>query len=137
MVAVRRALSIGQGAWPKWRLAASGSLPWNKERKDPLEQVVFDLSIQSCRVLARILFGRHGVGVERDDVSRSRIGANVEVGNEAVLVAVVADEMLAEIILDVEGQPHGVFSILPFRLYNRPGIDDDLRLEYLFNLRSL
>src|SRR5262245_5699284 len=98
MVAVRHALSIRYGVWPIRE--ASGSLPRNKERKDYLKQVVFDLLIQSSRVPARILLGRHGVGVERDDVSRSRIGANVEVRNEAVLAAAMAYEPLAEIILD-------------------------------------
>src|SRR5215468_106465 len=132
MVAVRRSLSIQYGDWPMRRFVASSSLPQNKERKDSLEQVVFDLSIQSSRILTRILIGRYGVGVERDDVSRSRIGANVEVRNEAVLAAAVADEMLAEIVFDEKRQPHGVFSILPFRLNNRPGIDGDLRLEHLF-----
>src|SRR5262245_33445532 len=114
------------------RLASSGSLPRNKERKDSLEQVVFDLSIQSSSVLARILIGRHGVGVERDDVSSSRIGANVEVRNEAVLAAAVPYETLAEIVFDEKRQSHGVFSILPFRLNNRTGIDGDLPLEHLF-----
>src|SRR5262245_58956402 len=132
MVVVRRALSIRQGDWPRRRSAASGSLPRNEERKDFLEQVVFDLSIQSSGVLARILIGRHGVGVERDDVSRSRIGANIEVRNEAILAAAVSYEMLAEIVFDEKRQRHGVFSILTFRLNTRPGIDGDLRLKHLF-----
>src|SRR5262245_19852186 len=148
MVAVRHALSIRSPYWPIAlladrpigqhvhrtirRSAASGSLPRNKERKDSLEQVVFDLSIQSSSVLARILIGRHGVGVERDDVCRSRIGANVEVRNEAVLAAAVPYEMLAEIVFNEKRQRHGVFSILSFRLNNRPGIDGDLRLKHLF-----
>src|SRR5215467_5443479 len=119
------------------RLAASGPLPRNKERKDYLEQVIFDLSIQSSRVLARILLGRHGVGVECDDVSRSCIGPNVEVRNEPVLAAAVAYEMLAEIILDEKSQSHVVFSTLPFRLCDLPGIDGDLRLEHLFERRAL
>src|SRR5262245_59676308 len=138
MVAVHPTLSIQYGDWPMRRLAAeSSSLFKNKERKYLLEQVVLDLSIQSSRVLTRIFLGRHGVSIECDDVSRSRVWPNVEVRNETVLVAVVPYKMLAEIVLDVEVQPHGVFSILPLRLRDRAGFDGDLRPEHLFKRRAL
>ena len=72
------------------------------------------------------------MGVEGDDVSRSRIGADVEVRNETILAAAVSDETLAEIVFDEKGQSHGVFSILSLRLYNRAWLDIDLRPEHLF-----
>src|SRR5215471_3361266 len=99
--------------------------------------MVFYLPVQSPGVLTRILLGRYGLGIKRDDVSRSRIWPNVEVRNEAVLIAAVPDEMLAEIILDEKAQPNGVFSILSFRLHERFGSDGDLRMEHLFKRRSL
>src|SRR5215510_4384010 len=136
MVAVHQTLSIQYGQyddWPRRRLAAaSSSLSKNKERKYLLEQVVFDLSIQSSRVLTRIFLGRHGVSIECDDVSRSRVWPNVEVGNETILAAAVAYKALAEIVLDEKCQPHGVFSILPFRLCDFARFNSDLLAEHLF-----
>ena len=62
-------------------------------------------SLSTARVVCRAIALRRDVGVERDDVAGPRRPMQVEVRDEAVLIAAVADQLDAAVPLDEARQP--------------------------------